>query len=88
MQASIDAGARCLLGGELPTGDGLFYPVTLLVDLEPGMQCYEEETFGPVMSVVRAANWVPRVSTSSSMPSRSGSVDSRPFVELPSRRFQ
>ncbi|MDA0977131.1 MAG: NAD-dependent succinate-semialdehyde dehydrogenase [Proteobacteria bacterium] len=56
VQASIDAGARCLLGGELPTGGGFFYPLTLLVDVEPGMQCYEEETFGPVMSVVRAAD--------------------------------
>ncbi|EED34567.1 aldehyde-dehydrogenase like protein YneI [Luminiphilus syltensis NOR5-1B] len=51
---SIEAGARCLLGGELPDGDGYFYPVTLLADVTPGMTCYREETFGPVMSVIRA----------------------------------
>lgn len=49
--ASIDAGARCILGGDLPTGAGYFYPPTLLLDVKPGMAVFEEETFGPVLSV-------------------------------------
>ncbi|WP_100187981.1 NAD-dependent succinate-semialdehyde dehydrogenase [Marinomonas sp. BSi20584] len=48
---SIDAGARCLTGGDLPSRSGFFYPPTLLVDIKPGMTVFEEETFGPVLSV-------------------------------------
>ena len=48
---SIDAGARCLTGGDLPSRSGFFYPPTLLVDVKPGMAVFEEETFGPVLSV-------------------------------------
>ncbi|TVQ73399.1 MAG: NAD-dependent succinate-semialdehyde dehydrogenase [Oceanospirillales bacterium] len=50
------AGARCLLGGEIPEGDGFFYPVTLLVDVEPGMTAAVEETFGPVAVVMKASD--------------------------------
>lgn len=48
---SIDAGARCLIGGEVPSRSGFFYPPTLLVDMKPGMAAFDEETFGPVLSV-------------------------------------
>lgn len=54
VRATIDAGARCLLGGDLPEGDGFFYPVTLLADVEPGMCAFAEETFGPVAVLIRA----------------------------------
>lgn len=54
VRATIDAGARCLLGGEMPDGDGFFYPVTLLADVEPGMCAFREETFGPVAVLIRA----------------------------------
>ncbi len=50
------AGARCLLGGDIPEGDGFFYPVTLLVDVKPGMTAAVEETFGPVAVVMKAKN--------------------------------
>ncbi len=53
---TIDAGARCLLGGELPEFDGYFYPVTLLVDVTPDMCAAREETFGPVAVVMKAAS--------------------------------
>ncbi|MHA7879336.1 MAG: NAD-dependent succinate-semialdehyde dehydrogenase [Saccharospirillum sp.] len=53
---TIEAGARCLVGGELPSGDGFFYPVTLLVDVEEGMTGACEETFGPVMVVMKATD--------------------------------
>ena len=48
---SMKAGARCLLGGELPDGPGFFYPPTLLLDVAPGMPVFEQETFGPVLAV-------------------------------------
>src|SRR5690606_7220277 len=51
---SIDAGARCLLGGELPPGDGAFYPPSLLTDVSAGMPAYDEELFGPVAAVLPA----------------------------------
>jgi succinate-semialdehyde dehydrogenase/glutarate-semialdehyde dehydrogenase len=54
VQASIDAGARCLLGGEMPDGDGFFYPPTLLTDVTPDMTASCEETFGPVAVVMKA----------------------------------
>lgn len=47
-------GARCLCGGDLPSGPGFFYPPTLLVDVEPGMTAFTEETFGPVLAVSKA----------------------------------
>ncbi len=56
VQTSISEGASCVLGGELPDNDGFFYPVTLLTNVTPAMCAFREETFGPVMSVVKAAN--------------------------------
>tara|TARA_R110002073_G_scaffold232628_1_gene393803 strand:- start:261 stop:1616 length:1356 start_codon:yes stop_codon:yes gene_type:complete len=53
---TIAAGARCLLGGVLPQGEGFFYPVTLLEAVTPDMCSFREETFGPVMSVTKAEN--------------------------------
>jgi len=54
VQQTRDAGARCLLGGELPDGPGWFYPPTLLVDVAPDMVAGCEETFGPVAVVMKA----------------------------------
>ena len=53
VRQTVEAGATCRLGGELPDGDGFFYPVTLLTDVEPGMTACTEETFGPVAAVLR-----------------------------------
>ncbi|MCG8381937.1 MAG: NAD-dependent succinate-semialdehyde dehydrogenase [Gammaproteobacteria bacterium] len=54
VQSTIDSGARCLLGGELPSGAGFYYPVTLLTDVTADMSAFREETFGPVMVVIKA----------------------------------
>ena len=51
---SIKAGARCLLGGEIPDGPGNYYPVTLLADVTTDMPVACEETFGPVGVVMKA----------------------------------
>jgi succinate-semialdehyde dehydrogenase / glutarate-semialdehyde dehydrogenase len=52
--ASVQRGATLLLGGEIPAGDGAFYPPTVLADVKPGMPAYDEETFGPVAAIIRA----------------------------------
>ncbi|HXO29011.1 MAG TPA: aldehyde dehydrogenase family protein, partial [Thermoanaerobaculia bacterium] len=52
VEASRRAGARCLLGGELPAGPGAFYPPTVLADVAPGMPAYDEELFGPVAALI------------------------------------
>ena len=52
--ATTDAGARLVLGGTMPPGEGFFYPVTLLDGVEPGMSACTEETFGPVAAVMVA----------------------------------
>jgi succinate-semialdehyde dehydrogenase/glutarate-semialdehyde dehydrogenase len=43
-----------VLGGELPDGDGWFYPATLLTGVSPDMPACREETFGPVAAVMVA----------------------------------
>ncbi|HVT59417.1 MAG TPA: NAD-dependent succinate-semialdehyde dehydrogenase [Thermoanaerobaculia bacterium] len=52
VEASRRAGARCLLGGEIPAGPGAFYPPTVLAEVGPGMPAYEEELFGPVAALI------------------------------------
>src|SRR5699024_8256913 len=53
---SINTGARCLLGGELPAGPGSFYPVTLLDEVPLNAAAFSEETFGPVAAVHAVAD--------------------------------
>jgi succinate-semialdehyde dehydrogenase/glutarate-semialdehyde dehydrogenase len=52
VEASRHAGARCLLGGEVPEGPGAYYPPTVLAGVGPGMPAYEEELFGPVAALI------------------------------------
>ncbi len=52
--ASVGAGARCLLGGEVPPGAGAFYPATVLSGVTAGMAAYEQELFGPVAAILPA----------------------------------
>lgn len=54
VQRSVDAGAKCLCGGEVPEGKGYFYPPTVLSDVAPGMAAFDEETFGPVAAIIHA----------------------------------
>jgi succinate-semialdehyde dehydrogenase / glutarate-semialdehyde dehydrogenase len=54
VEESKKRGARVLLGGEIPTGPGAFYPPTLLSAVDKGMPAFDEETFGPVAAVIHA----------------------------------
>jgi len=56
VRRSLDAGARCLLGGKLPGGPGAFYPPTVLTEVRAGMAAYEEELFGPVAAILPVAD--------------------------------
>jgi succinate-semialdehyde dehydrogenase / glutarate-semialdehyde dehydrogenase len=53
---SIKHGARLLLGGEVPSGSGAYYPPTVLANVWPGMPAYDDELFGPVAAIIRANN--------------------------------
>lgn len=54
VEESVRRGARLLLGGELPSGPGAFYPATVLAAVTRRMPAFDEETFGPVAAVIRA----------------------------------
>ncbi|HUN22519.1 MAG TPA: NAD-dependent succinate-semialdehyde dehydrogenase [Anaerolineales bacterium] len=53
VQDSLAKGATLLLGGEIPAGEGAFYPPTLLAGVQAGMPAFDEELFGPVAALVR-----------------------------------
>lgn len=53
VQRAIAAGAVLETGGVMPPGDGYFYPATLLSDCRQDMEIVREETFGPVLPVLR-----------------------------------
>jgi acyl-CoA reductase-like NAD-dependent aldehyde dehydrogenase len=46
-------GARILTGGTPTKGDGYFYPVTLVADVDNGIALVDEEQFGPVLPIIR-----------------------------------
>jgi succinate-semialdehyde dehydrogenase/glutarate-semialdehyde dehydrogenase len=56
VQASIDAGALPVVGGHALEGPGFFYAATLLDQVAPGMPAYDDELFGPVASLIHAAD--------------------------------
>jgi len=53
VRGSVARGARIATGGKALAGRGYFYEPTILVDVEPGMPAFDEETFGPAAAVVR-----------------------------------
>jgi succinate-semialdehyde dehydrogenase / glutarate-semialdehyde dehydrogenase len=55
VRRTVDAGATLLRGGEA-VGPGFYYRPTVLDHVRPGMAAFDEETFGPVAAIVRAAD--------------------------------
>ncbi|HET9010900.1 MAG TPA: aldehyde dehydrogenase family protein, partial [Gemmatimonadaceae bacterium] len=49
---ALERGARVVARGTAPTGDGSYFPPTLLADVTPEMRVMREETFGPLLPVV------------------------------------
>ncbi len=56
VERSIAAGARCILGGEIPDKKGYFYPATILTDVPVNSPAFLEEIFGPVISIINAVD--------------------------------
>jgi succinate-semialdehyde dehydrogenase/glutarate-semialdehyde dehydrogenase len=56
VEASIDAGATVLTGGEPLDREGAFYPPTVLTDVPEGCPADTEETFGPVAAVYEVSD--------------------------------
>ena len=53
---SMNKGAACILGGEIPEGNHAFYPPTILTGVKKGMPAFDEELFGPVASIITVQN--------------------------------
>ncbi|MFM0516010.1 MULTISPECIES: aldehyde dehydrogenase [Caballeronia] len=53
VRRAIEAGARLETGGEVPDRKGFFYPPTLLSNCRQDMEIVQEETFGPVLAVLK-----------------------------------
>lgn len=51
---SIEKGAKLVMGGYIPEGDGAYYPPTILTNVKKGMPAYDEELFGPVAAIIEA----------------------------------
>ncbi len=60
VEDALAKGAKALTGGK-PTGTGTFFEPTVLVEVDHGMTCMTEETFGPTLPVMRVADEVEAV---------------------------
>jgi len=56
VQQTIAQGATLIMGGDIPSDTGFYYPPTLLTNVKKGMTAYDEEVFGPVISIITAEN--------------------------------
>jgi len=54
VQESIAMGARLITGGHRIDGPGNYYAPTVLADVTRDMPVFNQETFGPVMAIVKA----------------------------------
>ncbi|WP_431729196.1 NADP-dependent succinic semialdehyde dehydrogenase [Verrucosispora sp. TAA-831] len=70
---AVDRGATVLCGGEKPTGDGWFYPPTVVTDLRPDMRMWSEEVFGPVAGLYRVSSYDEAIEVANGTPYGLGS---------------
>jgi succinate-semialdehyde dehydrogenase/glutarate-semialdehyde dehydrogenase len=56
VHGSIRLGARLVTGGYRLPGPGNYYAPTILADVTPGMPAFDEETFGPVLVIVKSTD--------------------------------
>ncbi|GGW63619.1 succinate-semialdehyde dehydrogenase/glutarate-semialdehyde dehydrogenase [Winogradskyella epiphytica] len=54
VEKSVKHGAKILCGGQIPKGEGFYYPATVLENVIPGQPAYDDELFGPVASLIKA----------------------------------
>ena len=48
---SLAKGAKLQMGGVIPEQIGFYYPPTVLTQVRPGMPAFDDELFGPVLSI-------------------------------------
>lgn len=53
VEDAVSRGARVLTGGERLPGPGFYFPPTVLVDVDHTMEIMREETFGPVIPIMK-----------------------------------
>ncbi len=53
---AVDKGATVLVGGRRVERDGLWFPPTVVVDVDHSMDLMTEETFGPVLPIMAVAD--------------------------------
>lgn len=51
VQEALAGGATPLYQSPVPEGPGLFYPITILTNVDPAMRVFKEEVFGPVLTI-------------------------------------
>ena len=51
VQDAVDRGADVVVGGNVPDGDGFFYPPTVLTSVPSDARMRHEEIFGPVAPI-------------------------------------
>ena len=68
VRGSLEQGARLLLGGTIPEGQGFYYPPTVISDVSPGMPAYDEEVFGPVAAIIEVADEAEAVAVANDTP--------------------
>jgi acyl-CoA reductase-like NAD-dependent aldehyde dehydrogenase len=56
VEDAVNKGARVLTGGRRRDDHGHYYEPTVLVDVDHGMDCMREETFGPTMPIMKVAD--------------------------------
>jgi succinate-semialdehyde dehydrogenase/glutarate-semialdehyde dehydrogenase len=58
VRASVERGAEIVCGGNRIERKGFYFEPTILAKVKPGMEVFDEETFGPIASitVVRSAD--------------------------------
>jgi succinate-semialdehyde dehydrogenase / glutarate-semialdehyde dehydrogenase len=49
---AVEKGAKVLTGGTVPSGEGYFYPPTVLAEVPANSEILKEEIFGPVAPIV------------------------------------
>jgi betaine-aldehyde dehydrogenase len=53
VEDALASGARALTGGKRVEGSGLYFEPTVLVDVDHSMKVMQDETFGPVVGVMK-----------------------------------
>ena len=72
IESGSEQGATLVVDGRetAPDGDGFFLGVSLLDDVTPDMDCYQNEIFGPVLEIVRADTYDEAVGLVNAQPVR------------------